>query len=457
MHSTLATDLDAIPELTASAQALAVSFLGDIDSHPAARTPCKVPDETPQPHGVGAAVALERFRTKWLPHLSGSAGPRYLGFVVGGATPASLIGDWLTSAVDQNPTSNWDSEAPNLERETVRALSDWFGLSSHTGTFVSGATMSNFVGLAIGREWIGRQRGVSISEDGLAAAGRIQILGAKPHSSIYKAVSMLGLGRSSVTLMPSLPGREAIDVAALEAALAATGECIVTASLGTVNSGDFDDLVAIAALKSKYSFWLHVDGAFGAFAALDPRLADKVAGLDAADSVCIDLHKWMNVPYDSALQFTRHQDLQVAVFQNAAAYLGDIGENPNSVHLTPENSRRWRALATWFAVQAYGKEGHADIVTRNVNSARKLSGLLAADSRFEVLAPVHLNIVVFAVIGTEDEASMHALLARVTAAGEIFLTPTVFDGKWAIRAAFSNWRTEVSEVERIFQALASVL
>ncbi|KAF0682806.1 Aste57867_25105 [Aphanomyces stellatus] len=458
MHPALQNDLESLPSLLASAQAMSIDFLSSINDRPAGQTPTKAINEDVDDTtaGIGGAATLERFRTTWLPHLAASAGPRYLGFVTGGATPASLVGDWLTSAVDQNPTSSWDSEAPSLERETIKTLGRWFNVPSHTGIFVTGATMSNTVGLAIGREWVGRQRGVTVSVDGVTALGPVRIFGAALHSSIYKAASILGLGRAAVHTVAALPGREAIDVDALDLVLAANPGSIVVATLGSVNSGDFDDIVAIAALKAKHSFWLHVDGAFGAFAALDARLALHVAGLDAADSVCIDCHKWMNVPYDSALQFTRHRDLQVAVFQNAAAYLGNIGPEPNSVHLTPENSRRWRALAAWFGVHAYGRDGHADIVRRNVDCARALAARL--DGKVQLLAPVRLNIVLFAAGEKyQDEAAVLALLARLTATGEAFMTPTVFQGQWAIRAAFSNWRTTDADVDRIYNALVSVL
>lgn len=464
MHPLLHQDLNELPALSQATRELALSFLQGLDTHPAARAPrglgLELMTAAMQPP-VGAAGALQRFARDWLPHLSGSAGPRYLGFVTGGATPASMLGDWLTASLDQNPTAGWDSEAPELERATVRTLAAWFGLSeAQQGAFVSGATLSNFVGLALGREWVGEQRGLRVSEAGLARLGPVRILSGAPHSSIHKAASMLGLGRDAVESLPTLAGRDALDVAALEQRLRAVPDeaLIVVANAGTVNSGDFDDLMALLALRQRHRFWLHVDAAFGAFAALDERVAAQVAGLDGADSVCIDCHKWLNVPYDSALQFTRHRDLQLRVFQNAAAYLGPIGERPDFVHLTPENSRRWRALPAWFSVQAYGREGHAEIVRRNIDGARLLGALLQADApRFELLSPVRLNIVCFAVQGHDDVARVQALLERLRDSGEAFLTPTYFQGRWAVRAAFSNWRSEAADAQRVHSALKRVL
>lgn len=397
---------------------------------------------------------MEAFGRDWEPGFSAGAGPRYLGFVTGGATPASLAGDWLTGTLDQNPTSGLDSSAPDLERETVGWLRELFGLSAeHQGTFVSGATMSNFVGLAIAREWLGEQYGVSVAEQGAAALAPVHVLSGSPHSSIGKALSMLGLGRRAIRGVEMLPGREAVDVARLEGALAELDgrPAIVVANAGTVNTVDFDDLRAIAALRERYPFWLHVDAAFGAFAALSPAHAHLVDGLSEADSICVDLHKWLNVPYDSAVQFTRRRDLQSRIFQNSAAYLGPLGDEPDFVHLTPENSRRLRALAAWFTLAAYGREGHAEIVQRNVALAARLGERISAMPGYRVLSPVRLNVVCFTLATAPERIG--ELAAAITESGEAFLTPTVYGGVPALRAAFSNWRTTDADVERIAKTL----
>jgi glutamate/tyrosine decarboxylase-like PLP-dependent enzyme len=263
---------------------------------------------------------------------------------------------------------------------------------------------------------------------------------------------MLGLGRSALRPVDVLPGREAVDVARLDAALQAlNGEpAIVVANAGTVDTGDFDDLRAIAALRDRHPFWLHVDAAFGAFAALSPGHAHLLDGLAEADSICVDLHKWLNVPYDSAVQLTRRRDLQTRVFQNSAAYLGPV--NDDLVHLTPQNSRRLRALAAWFTLAAYGREGHAEIVRRDLALAGLLGERIAAMPAYRLLAPVRLNVVCFTL--ADDPAGIGQVAQAVTDSGEAFLTTTVYDGVPALRAAFSSWRTTEDDVDRVAEALS---
>lgn len=456
MDRTLAADLARLPELLDATRAAAAATLAALDARPVVRRPPHPAEPTPKlpEQGEGTTAALAAFEERWAPRLSASAGPRYLGFVTGGATPAALAGDWLTAAHDQNSNSALDGAGQDLERETVGWLRELFHLSAaHTGTFVSGATMSNTTGLAIAREWLGERLGVSPAEDGAAVLGPVRVLSGAPHSSIAKALSVLGLGRAALVPVPTLPGREAVDPAALDRALADTPgrPAVVVANAGTVNTVDFDDLQAIAALRERHDFWLHTDAAFGAFAALTPDHAHLTAGLDASDSICVDLHKWLNVPYDSAVQFTRRRDLQARVFQNAAAYLGPLGEDPDLVHLTPENSHRLRALAAWFTLRAYGREGHREIVERDIACARALGEALTQDPYFTVLAPVRLNVVCFTLAKTPTPARLTAL--REAAGPEVFVTPTRYAGTPALRAAFSNWRTTQADVRRVAQAL----
>lgn len=458
MYPLLADDLHQLPELLGVVHGVADRGLASLDTRPVAVTTA-APAPLPLPlDGIGLRGALTRFVDDWEPGFSGSAGPRYLGFVTGGATPASVAGDWLTTAFDQNVAGGGDSTAPDLEGQTVAWLAELFGLGeAHTGSFVTGATMSNTVGLAIAREWLGDQLGVSVTEAGVAELGAVTVLSGTPHSSVFKALSLLGMGRSRLQTVGTLPDREAVDLAKLADALASLHgrPAIVVANAGTVNTVDFDDLTAIAELKSQYPFWLHVDAAFGAFAALSPTYAHLVEGLAQADSVCLDLHKWLNVPYDSAVQFTRRRDLQQRVFQNAAAYLGTPTDDPDYIHLTPENSRRLRALPAWFSLTAYGREGHREIVERNITLAHHLGERIAETSCLRLLAPVRLNVVCFTLSGDPTAEQVAAVARAVADSGEAFVTPTVYAGTPGLRAAFSNWRTTEADLDRVLLALVA--
>ncbi|HZB30872.1 MAG TPA: pyridoxal-dependent decarboxylase [Streptosporangiaceae bacterium] len=459
MHRHLAADLARLPELLEATRARATDFLAGLTGRPVV-PPWRAPEPEPLPEqGAGLHGALAEFAERWEPLMSASAGPRYLGFVTGGVTPAALAGDWLTATMDQNPTSALDQAGQQLERLTIAWLREMFGLSpAHDGAFVSGATTSNTVGLAIAREWLGDRLGVHVAADGVGAlGGRVRVLSGTPHSSIGKGLAVLGLGRRALTEVPTLADREAVDPAALEEALKAAareaaGPCVVAANAGTVNTADFDDLLAIIELRDRYGFWLHIDAAFGGFAALSPAHAHLVAALDAADSICVDLHKWLNVPYDSALQFTRHAALQARVFQNSAAYLGPLGDEPDLIHLTPENSRRLRALAAWFTLRAYGRAGHAAIVEECVAGARALGRAIADIDALRLLAPVRLNVVCFTLADDPAPERLADLAADLT--DDVFVSPTVYAGVPALRAAFTNWRTTQDDCRRIAEALS---
>ncbi len=460
MNQKLEHDLKHLPEILQTTLETAHAFLDGLNDRPAAIRPHTLEPQGLTDEGLGFEAALQAFKTRWEPGFSGSAGPRYLGFVTGGATPAALAGDWLTSAYDQNAADAASSNVADLESETIRMLCDLFGLpGDFTGSFVTGATISNFVGLALGRQWIADKHGRDAAQDGLYGLPPIKILSGTAHSSTFKALSMLGMGRVNLTKIPTLKDREAVDLKALRHALEQLNgqPCIVVANAGTVNTVDFDDLIGIADLKREFDFWLHTDAAFGGFAAISPKFVHLTHGLEHSDSVCIDAHKWLNVPYDAAMQFTRHRSLQVRIFQNSAAYLGQLDlEHPSLVHLTPENSRRLRALPAWFALQAYGKGGHREIVERNCDAAQSLGEKIEHSSAFQLLAPVRMNVVCFTLAGNADQTRVSSLIEKLRDAGQVFVTPTVLHGVPGVRAAFSNWRTQLSDVDTAWESMLEI-
>ena len=432
-------------------------FESQADRPPGVIVPELPKEELPEA-GMGAVATLSFFEKEYAHLLNNSAGPRYFGFVTGGSTPASIAGDWLASAFDQNACGSNDSIAPQIEHQTIGYLKQLFRLSEdYFGSFVTGATMSNMVGLALGRQWVGEQHGIDVSDEGLGGF-RLRILSGTPHSTIVKSLAMLGIGRDALVKVDTITDREAVDIASLEQVLSESDEpVVVVANSGTVNSGDFDDLEAIGRLKKKYRFWLHVDGAFGGFAACSEKLRHLTEGINYADSITIDAHKWLNVPYDSAMQFTRHKALQLKVFRNSASYLGDPAQSPDFFHYTPETSRRWRALPAWFTLRSYGKRGYSEIIERNCALARLLGDKIERSERFVLLSPVKLNIVCF----TLKEPSLsfeliQGFLRAVTKQGEAFFTPTVFKGTPAIRAAVSNWQTQSEDIAKAFEALCRI-
>lgn len=442
-------DFTALHNILAKTVAVAENYFSRQQELPPSRELRPIAFSSLPGRGIGAEATLHKFEKEIAPYLANSAGPRYFGFVTGGSTPAAIVGDWLVSAFDQNACGSIDSLAPMIEHETIGFLRELIGISDdYFGTFVTGATMSNVSSLAIARQWFGEQHGIDFSRQGVVGSPQIPLFSGTPHSSVLKALSILGMGKESLRYVSTLPDREAVDIAELESRLRSTEHAIVVANAGTVNTVDFDDLQAIAELKKKYSFWLHVDAAFGGFAGVSPKYNHFVNGLNAADSITVDAHKWLNVPYDAGMQFTRRKDLQLKVFQNAAAYLSNPDESPDFFHYTPENSRRFRALPAWFSLMAYGKEGHAEIVERNCMLAQQLGEEISQLPAFRLLAPVRMNVVCFTLqkaVLTMDQ--VRAFLSRVTADGRVFFTPTLYKGIPAIRAAISNWQTTQNDVK----------
>ncbi|QJB39042.1 aspartate aminotransferase family protein [Chitinophaga oryzae] len=411
--------------------------------------------------GVGGVAALELFRQQYGNVITASAGPRYWGFVTGGVTPAALMGDWLAATMDLN-ASDKGSAAFAIETETIALLKQLFGLpEAFLGCFVTGATMANLTGLALGRQWLGQQRGIDIGKQGIAGLQDLQVVSCVPHSSITKSMAVLGLGRDNVVKIPALPGRESVDIEALRIYLESRkGQPVIyVASAGTVNTVDFDDIAAIVELKKQYAFWLHIDAAFGGFAACSEHHRHLLHGWEDADSITIDAHKWLNVPYDAAMIFSRHPGLQVEVFQNAgAAYLGDPAENFNYINYVPENSRRMRALPAWFTLLAYGKDGYRHIVEENVALAQRLGDLLEKDPAFRLLAPVRMCVACFTlnVPEEEQEAAVNRFLQALNASGVVCMTRTVYAGQPAVRAALVNWRTTANDVQLAYQTMKEV-
>lgn len=464
MNPILQNDLSRLNELLGDVQQQSLRFLEQIDSRSTAAEEAMEENLLSLASGLGGEETLRLFNQRFEKIMVSSAGPRYLGFVTGGTTPAALMGDWLTSVYDQNTQAvngNGDVSA-RLEQETIRLMLDLFELpASFFGGFVTGATMSNFTCLAVARQWLGRQKGLDVSRNGITES--FPVLSATPHSSAIKSLAMLGMGSNNLIKVDVLPGnREAMSVEDLEKKLTSLNgtPALVISSGGTVNTVDFDDMKAIARLKERFSFWWHIDAAFGAFAVCAPAYKHLLEGWEGADSITVDCHKWLNVPYDSAIFLVQeqHRLLQVESFQNSnAPYLGDPLANFSYMNSLPENSRRLRALPAWFTLRAYGKDGYRDIVENSIRIAQQLGERIGASQSFRLLAPVRLNTVCFTLNSDNDPGQVNEFLNRLTRNGQVFMTPTVYGGSAGIRAAFVNWRTTGQDLEIIWNEMNRVL
>lgn len=423
-------------------------------------------DEPLPETGMEPSAALDEWLSRAERGIVASPGPRFFGFVNGGSTPAALAGDWLASAIDQN-AGMWLSSpaAAQTDLTVLRWLKELFGLPSDwAGALTTGATMSNLVGLAAARQWTGERLGFDAAVDGLAGQPRIPVYSSTEiHASARKALATLGLGRDCVRTIPAPDG--AIDLNGLRRALMDTdGPVIVIANAGEVNTGAFDRLDHVADLCRQHAggAWLHVDGAFGLFAALSPRHAHLSGGIERADSIGADGHKWLNVPYDCGFAFVRDGGALRAAFNATGAYIAptaDMGWDPLS-HL-PEMSRRFRGLSVWCALKAYGRSGYRDLVERCADNASALASWIEAESGLELMAPVPLNIVCFRYEpeGLDDadaDAFNREAVKRLQADGRAFVTGTIWHERVAIRAAFDNWATTEHDVAILQDAIVDV-
>lgn len=442
----------------------ALRHVEGLGAHRAATNPTRR-EPLPLPvSGAGALRAVEELLERYGAEFSGSPGPRYWGFVNGGVTPAALAGDWLASVIDQNSQLNGDGAAALIEVEAISMLRQLFGLpETFHGIFVTGGTMANHVGLGIALQRLGDKRGINVSERGVAALGHVRIVTGESHSSIAKSAGMLGLGREAVIEVPRLPDREAVDPGTMAQILEAHSDAalIIVANAGTVLTGDFDDIDALADLAAKFGAHLHVDGAFGAFAACSPAHRHLVRGIARGDTVASDGHKFLNVPYDSGFIFARDLEPQIEMFKNVSSYQAPPRIDPaHLIHLSPQNSRRLRALPAWAGLRAYGAEGYRAIVERCCRLAAMLGDRIAANSGLRLLARVGFNVVCFQLLPGGRAATVEetaAFLDRIRDDGRIFITPGNLRGTPCVRLAMVNWSTTDRDVEIAMDAIRDCL
>ncbi len=407
-------------------------------------------------------AVVEKLASAADPGLVATAGPRYFGFVIGGSLPAALGADWLAGAWDQNAAMYVMSPAAAVVEDVVAGwLVDLLGLPEGSSVgFTSGATMANFTALAAARHRVLADAGWDVEAQGLFGAPEITvIIGAEAHATILAALQMLGLGRERlVRVAADEQGRMRAD-ALSEALGTVTGPTIVCAQSGNVNTGAFDPLPAITAAVRAHGGWLHVDGAFGLWAAAAPARRGLVDGIGEADSWTTDCHKWLNVPYDSGLVVIRDPAAHRASMTMGAAYYV-MGEGArDGIDWVPESSRRARGFAVWAALRQLGRDGLADVIEQSCRLAGRLSAGLAAEPGIVVLNDVVLNqvLVRFEAGGGADAAATDALtrdvIARVQRDGTCWLGGTTWHGMAAMRVSVSGWNTTDDDIDRSVAAI----
>jgi len=437
------------------AAALAAEYLAGLPTRSVAPTPAALARlhslDRPFPDGPADPTAvLEELHAVGSPATMATAGGRFFGFVVGGSLPAALAASWLAAAWDQDAgLAVLAPGAAAFEEIALRWLLDALGLPPDcAGGFVTGATMANFTALAAARHAVLRRAGWDVEADGLFGAPPIGVVvGEEVHISVLKALGLLGLGRTRVTRVPTDPlGRIRADrLPPLD------DRTIVCLQAGNVNTGACDPVRDICPAAHARGAWVHVDGAFGLWAAAAPARAHLVAGSAAADSWALDAHKWLNVPYDSGVALCRDgAALRAAMATQAAYLLQGTGREPDEY--TPELSRRARGVEIWAALAALGRSGLADLVERCCrHAARFAAGLSAAGH--EILNEVTLNQVL---VRFGDDATTRRVIAALQADGTCWCGGTVWQGRTAMRISVSSWATTEQDVEHSLAAMIRI-
>lgn len=423
-----------------------------------------LPKEPQDAEGV-----YEDFRTHVLPYPMGNIHPRFWGWVMGGGTPFGVMAEMMAATMNPN-MGGGDHGGVYVERQVLDWCKQMLGFPADaSGLLVSGGSMANFVGLAVARN---TQAEFDLRTSGLAAAPRRMVLYASSevHNSVLKAAQLLGLGEDGVRRIP-VDADYRIQIPALEAAIAADREagllpfCIIGCA-GTVNTGAFDDLQALAAICQREGMWFHVDGAFGALAAIAPGLEHLTAGMERADSVAFDLHKWLYMPFEIGCVLVRSAAAHRGTFTHTTVYLahhdrglagGDLWFSDYGLQLT----RGFRALKAWMSFKEHGIDKYGRLIRQNVDQAEYLAGLVDAAPDLERLAPVPLNIVCFRYNpGGLDEAALNALnqeiLFELHERGIAVPSYTTLGDRYALRVANTNHRSQRQDFDLLVEAVRSL-
>jgi glutamate/tyrosine decarboxylase-like PLP-dependent enzyme len=388
-----------------------------------------------------------------------SAGPRFFGFVIGGTHPVALAADWLTSTWDQNAGLYVASPLTAVLEETAgRWLCQLFDLPPDAGVgFVTGTQLANVVSLACARHALLARAGWDVEAKGLLGAPPMPIVvGDEVHVTVLRALRFLGLGAETAVRVPA-DGQGRMRPDALASTLSKLGvPALVCAQAGNVNTGAVDPLSPIADAVRRHRGWLHVDGAFGLFARVAPSRRHLAEGMERADSWAVDMHKWLNVPYDAGVAVVRDVALLRAAMGTDAAYLVKSTEQRDGVNFAPEFSRRARGIPTYAALRTLGQKGVADLVERCCALARRMAERLGAAPGVLILNEVVLNQVLVrfeAAGGGDADARTRDVIARVQADGTCWLGGSTWRGLAVMRVSVSGWNTTEADIERSADAI----
>jgi glutamate/tyrosine decarboxylase-like PLP-dependent enzyme len=403
------------------------------------------------------AAVHEEFMRDVLPFAAGNVHPRFMGWVHGGGTPVGMLAEMLAAGLNAN-LGGRDQAPIDVERQVVQWIREIFDFPEKaTGLFVTGTSMANLIAVVIARDaavgFQARRCGISAAGMRLTAYASTAV-----HGCIHKAMDLCGLGSDALRLIPT-DNRYRINLEALEKAIqrdrdAGLAPFLVVGSAGTVDTGAIDDLAGLAHLCRREKIWFHVDGACGALARLAPDLAPRLAGIELADSLAFDFHKWGQVPYDAGFILVRDGTLHQQAFASAAAYLkrverGLAAGSSWPCDFGPDLSRGFRALKTWFTLKVYGTDALGAVISRTCKLARYLEWRISQTPELELLAPVELNVVCFRYRAEEPDQLNQQIVIELQESGSVAPSTTVIGGRLAIRAAIVNHRTGRADIDAL--------
>jgi aromatic-L-amino-acid/L-tryptophan decarboxylase len=416
----------------------------------------------PLPHeGCELGQVHARFMTEILPYAVGNAHPGFMGWVHGGGNPVGMLAEMLAAGLNAN-LGGRNQMPVEVERQIVRWMRELFDFpKTASGLFVTGTSMANFIALLVART---AALGVSVRRDGVCRSDErlTAYASADAHGCIRQAMDLAGFGSAALRNIP-VDSAHCMDLAALEQALAADRAAglrpfVIVGTAGTVDTGAIDDLAGLAAVAEREEVWFHVDGAYGALGMLTPEIAPRLAGIERADSIAFDFHKWLQVPYDAGFVLVRDGARHQETFSSAEAYLsrderGLAADSPWPCDLGPDLSRGFRALKTWFTLQVYGADKLGESIAGTCRLARYLADRVAAEPRLELLAPAALNIVCFRYRAQEPDRVNRDIVIALQESGVSAPSTTVLDGRLAIRCAIVNHRTERRDIDALLEAV----